>query len=455
MSQQSTIDATAGLSTARIRGAALYPPVRWTLEAVFSIAFVIGVYEALVAGEIHIWPNAPDRWILPVWVLAASLSGLGLGPVRRLARAALHRVWPSAADDPYAALARTVAGARRTAPGEDALARLAQIAVECTGAASATVVRAPADDEAEREAEHEVEGETPSSPLSPPPPSADAFPIRADGRVLGDLVLQASAKRPLTDADRRLAASLADAAGSVLRNAELTEQLDAQLQNRRVQAAELDRSRRRLVAARDEARELVGRRIQAGVGETLAWCAQRAAGLRDEEVGAWKPGLAELTGRIDASVREFRQIVHGIYPATLTDHGLAAALGNLVDELPGDATHSVPDLPRFAPRLEAGAYFCLAALLEPFASATDAEPDAEAGRALRVEVGLTDSELIITLAGTGTGDTADDVAGREIEWDRGTLDAVRDRVAALDGELVLAGGRGSLAELRLPKEGDR
>src|ERR1700722_11674895 len=102
MSQQPTIDAPARLSTVRARGVALRVPVRWTFEALFSVAYVVGVYEALVAGELRIWPNAPDRWILPVWILAASLSGLGLGPVRRLAVRVLRRVWPAAAGDPCA-----------------------------------------------------------------------------------------------------------------------------------------------------------------------------------------------------------------------------------------------------------------------------------------------------------------------------------------------------------------
>lgn len=415
MPQQPTIDATARLSTARGRGAALRVPVRWAAELLFSVVFVIAVYEALIAGELRIWPNAPDSWILPVWVLAASLSGLGLGPVRRLALAMLRRAWPAAVDDPYAALARTIAEARKTEPAEDALDRLARIAAESTGARSAAVVR--------------------TSTASAIP---DAFPIRADGRTLGELVLQPPEDRPLTDADRRLAAALADAAGSVLRNTELTEQLDAQLQIRRIQAAELDRSRRRVVAARDEARELLGRRIQSGVGETLVWCAWQAAELRNQHVAFRGPGLAALTERIDASIKEFRRIVHGVYPATLTDHGLTAALGNLVAELPGCAAYEAPNLPRFEPRIEAGVYFCLAALLEPFQA-----DGAGTGWGLRIQVALTGAELLVRVA-----DPRGVPGAGQPRWDPASLDAARDRAAALDGVLVLRGG--SVAELRVP-----
>src|ERR1700733_3747582 len=119
MVQQSTPGAVARPSAVRIRGS-IYRLERWLLEAVFCVVFVIGVYEALVAGAIGLWANASVTWMLPVWVLAASLCGLGLGPVRRLARATMRRAWTSAAEDPYAALARTVAGARHTEPAEDA-----------------------------------------------------------------------------------------------------------------------------------------------------------------------------------------------------------------------------------------------------------------------------------------------------------------------------------------------
>ena len=74
-----------------------------SLMKMFQV-LLIGV----VAGAIGLWPNASVSWMLPVWVLASSLCGLGLGPVRRLARSTLRRAWTSAADDPYAALARTV-----------------------------------------------------------------------------------------------------------------------------------------------------------------------------------------------------------------------------------------------------------------------------------------------------------------------------------------------------------
>ena len=141
----------------------------------------------------------------------------------------------------------------------------------------------------------------------------------------------------------------------------------------------------------------------------------------------WEPRLTELTDLVDTAVKDFRRIVHGVYPATLTDHGLRAALGNLVADLPGSPRFTAPELPRFEARYEAGVYFCVAALLEPIVS------DLELG------LDLADGELRVRLSGA------------DVDWDSGTLEAIRDRVAALDGCLRLGGADGTdLAELVVP-----
>jgi signal transduction histidine kinase len=395
------------LSTARTRADALYPLFQASAQGVVSVGFVIAVYEALVAGELHFWPAAPDSWILPMWVAAASVSGLGLGPLRRLVARLLRRAWPTGAHDPYAELAETVAGARLATPAEDALNRLAEIAVRGTGARAARAVRATADE---------------TVPVAVTP--AETFPIAVDGRVLGQLVLEPS-RRGLSKADRRLATSLADAAGAVLRNAELTAELAEQLRRREAQAAELDRSRRRVVAARDEARERLGQQIQDTVGRALSQGREQASALAQSgDAAGWEPRLAELTELVDTAVKDFRRIVHGVYPATLTDHGLRAALGNLVADLPGSPRFTAPELPRFEARYEAGVYFCVAALLEPVAGDAD------------VRVEFEDGELRVRLSSV------------HVDWSPGTLEAIRDRVAALDGRLRLDGA--DLAELLVP-----
>jgi hypothetical protein len=138
----------------------------------------------------------------------------------------------------------------------------------------------------------------------------------------------------------------------------------------------------------------------------------------------------------------------------LTDHGLTAALGNLVAGLPGRAEYRAPeDLCGFEARFQVSVYFCVAALLEPFGASLGASHSTSSDEEseIRLELVLTDSELVISLGISGINAAApavDDAA----HWDDGTLDAVRDRVAALDGRLVFGDGHLSpAAELRVPR----
>ena len=52
---------------------AAYPAVRSAVELVFAAAYVVAVYELVVAGGIALWPDASDDWILPMWIAAAAL----------------------------------------------------------------------------------------------------------------------------------------------------------------------------------------------------------------------------------------------------------------------------------------------------------------------------------------------------------------------------------------------
>jgi signal transduction histidine kinase len=250
----------------------------------------------------------------------------------------------------------------------------------------------------------------------------------------------------------------------LLRNAELTERLRERVRRESAQATELRASRQRVVSARDAARERLGREIQGAVCEPLERAEHDADRLR-EELRAGEDDitddLADLTGRIDAAIKEFRAIVHGVFPPALTDHGLVAALENLVVGLRRDTTLTVRDVSRRqiptrsavrettpAPpqerregpqqhrhpgRVESGVYFCVATLLRDLA----AEP---ASAPLAVEVRLAADALVVAVR---------DPAG--VPVGPSVLEAVRDRVAALDGKLDLTSdGAGASITLRVP-----
>jgi signal transduction histidine kinase len=139
------------------------------------------------------------------------------------------------------------------------------------------------------------------------------------------------------------------------------------------------------------------------------------------------------------AITHFRQIVHGFYPAVLADHGLASSLDNLVSELPWTATCRATALPRFDQRVEMGIYFCLAAIV---GSLRDMHRDADSerpARGLDLEVLLDNDTLPPTLSTTVVVHADGPVSFDADTIDPDTIDAIDDRVGALDGRLGIAG----------------
>ena len=131
-----------------------------------------------------------------------------------------------------------------------------------------------------------------------------------------------------------------------------------------------------------------------------------------------------MTAAIDAAIADFRQIVHGVYPPVLTDHGLLAALENLLASLDVRAELLTHRIPRLAARVEASAYFCAAALLREWDTTGASQP-------MRIMVGVTSKLIEMTFhdgvpeSGTRPGLPISAVV----------LEAVQDRVTALEGSL--------------------
>jgi signal transduction histidine kinase len=275
-------------------------------------------------------------------------------------------------------------------------------------------------------------------------------PVRDGSQLLGALALRARPGGFLALPDVRLAADMANAAGLLLRNAELIDQRREQVRVETAQARELAASRRRVVVARDEAREQLSAEIQAAVCEPLERCAARVErallaldgpaadpgpdGPASPSLGApaagpaLVAGLAEISAGIDATIADFRRIVHGVYPPVLTDHGLRAAMESLLTDIDPGASLLPHRIPRLAARVEAGTYFCAAALLREWQGAG-------AQRPMRVLVGVSSSRIQMTFVdGVVRTPTrpATPVSPR-------VLEAVQDRVAAMGGDLNVEG----------------
>jgi len=151
--------------------------------------------------------------------------------------------------------------------------------------------------------------------------------------------------------------------------------------------------------------------------------------------------LAEISGEIDTAIADFRRIVHGVYPPVLSDRGLRAAMESLLTDFDPDASLISHRIPRLAAWVEAGIYFCAAALLRDWNGPGTLRP-------VQVFVGVTSTQVGMTFvdnvgdggAGSGTDGGANPgtdggANGGAVAVSPRVLEAVRDRVAAMGGQI--------------------
>ena len=215
----------------------------------------------------------------------------------------------------------------------------------------------------------------------------------------------------------RLVQAAAAAARLALENARLQAETRAQL-------AEVKQSRARIVSATDEERRRIERDLHDGAQQRLAALAlqlrsaQRRLGSKeaDPEVAAL---LDSAVAELQAANDELRELVRGVYPAILTEDGLAAALESLALRNPFPIDLDVPE-GRFPARVEATAYFVASEGLANVAK------HAQASKA---------SVCIARRNGVLSVEISDDGIGGAQPHEGSGLSGLSDRVEALGGRL--------------------
>jgi signal transduction histidine kinase len=269
-------------------------------------------------------------------------------------------------------------------------------------------------------------------------PVSRTVAVRHSGELLGALTVVKPPSEPVSAAEDRLLAQLASQAGLVLRNARLTAELQATIDDLRA-------SRRRLVQAQDAERQriernlhdgaqqqLIALRIQLGLLEAVA---DDPAEVR-ETAGQLRTGLA-------AALDDLRALARGIYPPLLADQGLTTALEAQARRAGLPVTVVVDGVGRYPRETEAAVYFCVLEALQntaKYAGATTAS----------VALAVGGGNLKFTVTDDGTGFDPAVVA------QHGTgLQGMADRLAAVGGTLHIesAPGHGTTVSGRLPTAG--
>jgi signal transduction histidine kinase len=222
---------------------------------------------------------------------------------------------------------------------------------------------------------------------------------------------------PIEENDHQVAALIHDAA--VLDDPQLisavTSATRLAVSNVRLQAdvrervREVEASRRRIVEAGDAQRRRLARELRDGAE-------QRLARVTDLLADSGEP-FAEVRDGVPAAQAELREFARGIRPQALTDHGLRAAIEELAGRFLVPVDLVVP-AERFAPTVEAAAYFVCSEAL------TNAAKYADASRVM-VLIDTNGDRLLVDVADDGVGG-ADPTLGSG-------LSGLADRVEALGG----------------------
>jgi signal transduction histidine kinase len=256
--------------------------------------------------------------------------------------------------------------------------------------------------------------------------STVASPIVVEGRLWGTATISAKEPLPL------------DAGGRLEKFTELVATAIANADSR----AELAASRRRIVAASDQARRRIERDLHDGTQQRLA---SLGLAVRNAEAGV-PPERGDLRGALDRiatgladAVAELQELSRGIHPASLSVGGLGPALRALARRSAVPVELEVATPARFPEPVEVAAYYVAS---EALANAT------KHARASRVAVSLATrgGRLLLSVRDDGVGG-ADAARGSG-------LVGLADRVEALGGSVQVGSrpGDGTHLTAELPLE---
>ncbi len=237
---------------------------------------------------------------------------------------------------------------------------------------------------------------------------------------------------PWLNDERELLDAVAAAAAIALENSRLQVELLARLD-------ELKASRRRILEASQSERRRMERNLHDGAQQRLV-ALSLEVGILEARFGGDREARAQIDQvkrELAGSLEDLRELARGLHPATLTGHGLAAALEGLAARAPVPVGLHVQLESRLPEQHEVAAYYLVSESLTNVAKYASASN-------VQVDVSRAAGRLVVEVSDDGCGgaDTADGSG----------LRGLADRVEALDGRLrvVSPAGGGTRVRAEIP-----
>ncbi|MEU8384120.1 sensor histidine kinase [Streptosporangium sp. NPDC048865] len=324
--------------TGLIPGAIVFSVLRYRLYGIDTVVSRAFVAAGLIAAVSVIYAvGAVAGLALSGYdrvggLVAALLAGVVFHPLRHRLRRLVDRLMYGTQGDPQALAARLAGEVRETEPAN----ALAAVATVVKDGLSVTGVAVEVYEPGARQVQVGLLG-----------PAPRQVPLVWHGEPVGRLLLGSPGPRRFAAAHNgRLIAAAVPYVADVAHAVRMT--------------ADLQRSRERILTAREEERRRLRRDLHDGLGHALTDMAMSInmarISLRTAPASADRL-LLELRGGMDAVSQEIRELVYGLRPPTLDELGLVGAVRALAQEgTPRVAVETEGDLSDLPAAAEVAAY---------------------------------------------------------------------------------------------------
>ena len=400
------------------------------IDVVINRTLVYGALTACVAGIYVLAVVALGALFQARGHLAVSLSATGLvavlfQPLRSRLQRGVNRLMYGERDDPYAVISRLGRRLEAALAPDTVLLTLVETIAQALKLPYAAILL------------KEAEGFRTAAAYGSPGGEPEMLPLVYQGEEIGRLVLSPRAPgEGFSDADRSLLEDLARQAEVAVHAVRLT--------------SDLQHSRERLVATREEERRRLRRDLHDGLGAQLAGLSVQAGTLRrliPHDPDAAGELVVELREELRGAIADIRRLVYDLRPPALDDLGLTEALRRLAERYGSEgeqlrvSVEAREDLPNLPAAVEVAVYRITQEAL------TNVARHARA-RSCVVRLVVND-DVALEIVDDGVGIPAERSAGVG-------LSSMRERASELGGSCVVEsipeGGTRVLVRLPLPKE---
>ncbi|MDP9430208.1 MAG: sensor histidine kinase [Actinomycetota bacterium] len=345
---------------------------RTLVYAVLTLG-VVGVYVLLV-GYLGAALRRDDDLLASL--VATGVVAVLFAPARDRLQRAVDRLLYGRRAEPYAALAQLGRRLENTLAPEAVLPAIVSTVREALRLPYAAV---------------RLDDDAPPVTAGTPWTETETVPLLHHGTRVGSLELGLRpGEAAFSGADRRLVADFARQAGVAVSAVRLT--------------ADLQRSRERLVTAREEERRRLRHDLHDGLGAQLAGLTVQTGLLRSlisRDPVAAADLAAELRAELRTAIGDIRRLVHGLRPPALDELGLTGALQRLAERIGADGSATridvrTGDLPALPAAVEVAAYRIVQEALTNVVRHADAHSCA-------VAVTVDGGELAVSVTDDGAG----------------------------------------------------